>query len=551
MEEAKRCFPGWEVVRSIGSGTFGKVYEIKRVDGFGEIEHSAMKIISVPMTSTEVSAYRDDGYDDASLSTLFRKQVEGILSEYRLMSKLKGNSNIVSYEDHAIIPHETDPGWDILIRMELLTSLPNYFNTVQKDGVVEEAVVIRLGEDICKALELCEKHQIIHRDIKPQNILISANGDFKLGDFGIARTADHTTKATKTGTYGYMAPEVYKTEAYNAAADICSLGLVMYWMLNARRGPFQVLPPEIPSPSQNVEALERRMSGEALPRPLHGSDALCEVVLKACAYTPGDRFTSPEDMRKALERIEKPGSAAELPRLSAGEITSPEPVPEGEEETVGPFHKTAPEDCADEKESAEEEQTIGLFSAQTARNGKPAEPEKIRKQDPPPQSGKSGSGKRILGLAVATVALLAIVFLVISSKNDPDNGGDYSAGASAAVSGEYAADFLLDADDITWWDAEFDSGEEGRLLFGRDGHIGLEYGNVVNSFSGTFEVRDSQYLTIRAHPDYTNVEEQYTWELLYSKDGDGEIVLYQLQMEGPRSDIDLSGRITANIIEFQ
>ena len=129
MEEAKRCFPGWEVVRRIGRGTFGNVYEIKRIDGFGDVGHSAMKLISIPTSVNEIDAYRDDGYDDASLATLFRTQVESIMSEFRIMAQLRGNSNIVSYEDHAVIQHENDPGWDLLIRMELLTSLPNYFNT--------------------------------------------------------------------------------------------------------------------------------------------------------------------------------------------------------------------------------------------------------------------------------------------------------------------------------------------------------------------------------------------------------------------------------------
>ena len=63
--------PGWEIVRTIGSGSFGKVYEIKKNDAFGAVENSALKVISIPESGSEVKAYRDDGYDDASITALF------------------------------------------------------------------------------------------------------------------------------------------------------------------------------------------------------------------------------------------------------------------------------------------------------------------------------------------------------------------------------------------------------------------------------------------------------------------------------------------------
>jgi serine/threonine protein kinase len=79
------------------------------------------------------------------------------------MDRLKGHTNIVSYEDHTVIPHENKIGWDILIRMELLTPLTDYL----QNHKFSEDDVIKLGIDICKALTLCERYSIIHRDIKP------------------------------------------------------------------------------------------------------------------------------------------------------------------------------------------------------------------------------------------------------------------------------------------------------------------------------------------------------------------------------------------------
>ena len=301
MSEIRELWPGWETIRVVGKGGFGKVYEVRKMDenAVGDYR-SALKVISIPPSEDDYLSYKDDGYDDESITSIFRNQMSDIEKEFSLMAQFKGTSHIVSYEELKIIPNERSNCWDILIRMELLTSLPNYYN--QKNGL-EETEVIRLGMDICKALELCGRKGIVHRDIKPQNIFINEFGDYKLGDFGIARSMEHTTGATKTGTYAYMAPEVYQGKPYNASVDMYSLGLVLYWLLNERRLPFLPLPPAVPSVSQNDEAQRRRLSGETLPPPKYGSDALHAVILQACACDPKQRFRSIKDMEKALGNL--------------------------------------------------------------------------------------------------------------------------------------------------------------------------------------------------------------------------------------------------------
>lgn len=303
MEQQYRTrLPGWEILEPpIGTGGFSTVYEIVRVDKFGMEEHAALKVISVPENKSDIEAFRDDGLDDKSITAYFKTQVDDISREFLLLSDMKGNSHIVSYEDHQIVQHDHDPGWDILIRMELLASLTDYYRANFAGTAIDETTVIKIGVDLCRALELCERKKIIHRDIKPQNIFVNRNGDFKLGDFGIARVSDHTTRATKAGTYTYMAPEVYQNRGYNAKVDQYSLGLVLYWLLNDRRMPFA--PPDVPTAESNSIALQRRMSGEPLPAPLHGSPELKRIVLRACAFDPNERFSSPMELRLALELI--------------------------------------------------------------------------------------------------------------------------------------------------------------------------------------------------------------------------------------------------------
>lgn len=297
--EIKALFPGWETVRKIGTGSFGTVYEIQR-DLFGKKEKAALKRISIPQNESDIDDLYGNGFDDASITAHFRNYLADIVKEYSLMAEMKGHTNVVYCDDIRYIQHDDGFGWDIYIKMELLTPM---MKTLGK--VVTDEQVIKLGRDLCKALVLCRSRNIIHRDIKPQNIFISHDGDYKLGDFGIAKTVEKTSGGTKIGTYNYMAPEVYNNEPYGHGADIYSLGLVMYWLLNERRMPFNPLPPAVPTASEMEAARLHRFQGEQLPAPAHGSGELKRIVLKACAFDPKDRYQSAAEMLSDLEHIGK------------------------------------------------------------------------------------------------------------------------------------------------------------------------------------------------------------------------------------------------------
>lgn len=294
-------WPGWEVEKYIGEGAFGKVYKIVRKE-FDHTYESALKVITIPVSKGELTTYLNSGFDEKSATLFFRGMVEDIVKEFVLMSRLRGNSNIVSYEDHTVIPHPDGVGWDIYLRMELLTPLYDYMK--KHPFTVQD--VIQLGIDICQALEVCQKYKIIHRDIKPENIFVSDLGQYKLGDFGIARKLEKTSSGlSKKGTYSFMAPEVYKGKDYNASVDIYSLGIVLYRFLNNNRNPF--LPP-FPEPMHYTDpekANEKRFRGEAFPMPCNADGKLAEIVLKACAYAPKERYQSPEEMRDALQEALK------------------------------------------------------------------------------------------------------------------------------------------------------------------------------------------------------------------------------------------------------
>ncbi|MED9969154.1 MAG: serine/threonine-protein kinase [Ruminococcus sp.] len=287
---------GWRIDRLLGEGAFGKVYKISRREMNFEYS-SALKVISIPNNESEYKELRNQGMDDKSISTYFNSVAEDLMTELKIMSRLKGNTNIVSYEDHVIEQNPNTMGLKIYIRMELLTPLYDYIPS----HPLTEKDIVRLGVDMCRALEVCRKYNIIHRDIKPQNIFVSELGDFKLGDFGIARRLEKTESGlSKKGTYSYMAPEVYKAEPYNPTVDIYSLGLVLYNFLNNNRTPFLPPPNQPLKYTDRENANVRRMRGEAIPAPANASDPFTAVVLKSCAFSPADRYSNATEFKNAL-----------------------------------------------------------------------------------------------------------------------------------------------------------------------------------------------------------------------------------------------------------
>ena len=477
-------FGEWSIVREIGEGSFGKVFEIERRD-FGYTYKAALKAITIPQSQSEVKSVLADGMDEQSATSYFRGFVEEMVAEFVLMSKLKGHSNIVSYEDHRVVEHTEGIGWDILIRMELLTPLLDH---VSKNPL-SRGDVIKLGIDICKALEVCRKNNIIHRDIKPENIFYSDIGDFKLGDFGIAKTVEKTTGGlSKKGTYTYMAPEVYKGEAYGASVDIYSLGIVLYRFMNNNRTPF--LPP-YPSPIKYADresAMARRIKGEALPAPANADEALAKVILKACAYKPEERYRSAADMRRDLEALlgdveQQPdldktvgvfsgkGTAkVDAPVTAATDVKEPEPA----SETAEPVSKTAAF-FAEPLPTVSDVGTVGIFSGSKAASAEstvsepvqlptvsdapkfktesysPSPEKEVRSYtEDKPQSSTSDSDKaakkKRLKLLLAACFVLAIgigIFSVISNNHSGTCGDNLEwtfFGGTLTISGEGAMD---------------------------------------------------------------------------------------------------------------
>ena len=358
-------WPEWELIEKIGEGSFGKVYKAKRTER-GRSFYSAIKIISIPASKGELDSVRAEMNNEQSTREYFRNLVEDCIQEIYTMEHFCGNSHVVSFEDFKVVEYLDEIGWDISIRMEYLTSFMDYCTGKE----LTEKEVIKLGCDLAMALIYCRKLNIIHRDVKPENIFVSRFGDFKLGDFGIAREQAHTmSNMSKKGTYSYMAPEIYKGEKYDSSIDIYSLGIVLYKLMNQNRLPFLSLDKQLITYRDKENALARRMAGEKMPAPVNASAAFSHIILKACAYEPGKRYRKPEDMLRDLEKLRlAPVNAEKEWEKSQWELTNSAEL-ERDQRRYAPQE---PEDRMERTHVAEDPQIEKAVREEEAQLRKPA-----------------------------------------------------------------------------------------------------------------------------------------------------------------------------------
>lgn len=269
----------WQIDCCIGKGSIGSVYEAHH-RGHGPLYKSAIKVISSDLVYSMIT--EEDPKDHTVLNGSYK-----IDQELTHMVELRGTGYIVDYEDHEQVTY-SDGSWGIIIRMELLEPLPNILHT----KVMSSDEAIKIGIDICKALEFCSKSNIIHCDVKPSNIYVTKWGGYKLGDFSASVRSGNNQAHDRIGTLKYMAPEVYQGKPFSPSIDTYSLGLVLYELLRGN-----------PGRAYEQKAFLSRLSGEPL-HPIPGIDKKLEsIIFKACAFDPNDRYSTPTEMLNDLLRL--------------------------------------------------------------------------------------------------------------------------------------------------------------------------------------------------------------------------------------------------------
>lgn len=411
------AWPEWKIVEKIGEGSFGQVYKAQRTER-GKSFYSAIKIINIPGSKSEWNSVRSETGNDQAAREYFQNLVEECIQEIGTMEYFRGNSYIVSVEDFKVMEYLDAIGWEISIRMEYLTSFLDYCAEKQ----LQEKEVIQMGLDLSKALGYCRKLHIIHRDVKPENIFVSRFGDFKLGDFGIARELERTMSGfSKKGTYSYMAPEMYKGEKYDSRVDIYSLGIVLYKLMNHNRLPFMNLEKQFITYRDKENALNKRMSGEQMAPPAEAGKLFGQIILKACAFDPDERYQTPEEFYRALDDL-KNGRICNRQSVDTVNVVTAEGRQEKEPARVvaqkmdvqkNTVQKTAVKET---DRDAELQSSIQSARATAARRRRRKREQRFRR-----------------GLVVTAVLLAVLILAGVYIKFNRDSTGDNSGNSEVSV----------------------------------------------------------------------------------------------------------------------
>lgn len=184
---------------------------------------------------------------------------------------------------------------------------------VHNDGPMPPRRALEVISDACQALNFSHQHGIVHRDVKPANIMISKSGAVKVMDFGIARAlADSGNSVTRTaaviGTAQYLSPEQARGESVDPRSDVYSLGCVLYEMITG-------VPPFV-GDSPVAVAYQHVREDPVPPSQRHAgiSPELDAVVLKALAKNPDNRYQTAAEMRADLVRVHS-GEKPEAPKV--------------------------------------------------------------------------------------------------------------------------------------------------------------------------------------------------------------------------------------------
>lgn len=304
-ELLRSVWPDWEIIEPIGITDEGTVYKAKRQDIVG-LREAVIRVTAIPEELDDIDDLKLSGLSDDAVRLHLEKLVRDSVQSIQVMEAVKDNAHIQRLDDYKVIRNDQTGQWFMIVRMELLTPLRKRLQLAP----FTEKDVIRLGLDMCSALDKCHRSSIAHMSIEPGNVFVDKDGGFKLGGFDRAR--DLTKSPLEYGVLlqpSYTAPEVYNEakasldiDAY-VRMDIYSLGLVMYYLANNRKAPFIPQEKQIVSPADREAAFARRISGEPLPGLAQVSRETEAVILKACAFRMEERYASAAEMGKALLQL--------------------------------------------------------------------------------------------------------------------------------------------------------------------------------------------------------------------------------------------------------
>jgi predicted ATPase/tRNA A-37 threonylcarbamoyl transferase component Bud32 len=287
----------YEIIESLGTGGMGKVYRA--------YDNKIKEEIALKLLKPEIATNK--------------KTIERFSNEIRLSRRITHKNvcrmhDLNEHRETQYITMEYVPGED-------LKSL------IRRVGHLPPGKAISIGKQICEGLTEAHAFGVIHRDLKPQNIMIDKSGNAKIMDFGIARSLRAegiTGEGTIIGTPEYMSPEQVEGKETDQHSDIYSLGVVLYEMLTGK----------VPFEGENTFSIALKHKDETPPHPREFnpelSPELSAVILKCMAKEKEKRYQSPQELLKDLDALEKGTEvrAAEIKPRTPAFLDEEKPVKE-------------------------------------------------------------------------------------------------------------------------------------------------------------------------------------------------------------------------------
>ena len=261
----------YEILEVIGTGGMAVVYKARC--------HRLNRLVAIKIL-------KDDYLEDEEFRRRFHSESQAVA--------MLSHPNIVSIYDVS-----TSITADYIV-MELIDgiTLKQY---MEKKGVLNWKETLHFAIQIAKALEHAHSKGIVHRDIKPHNVMVLKNGSVKVTDFGIARMMSKGNTLTKEalGSVHYISPEQAKGGRVDNRSDIYSLGVVMYEMMSGR--------PPYDGESPVAVAIQHINGGAAMPSTLNPNipGGLEQIIMRAMAHEPSERYTSATQMLADMDEFRK------------------------------------------------------------------------------------------------------------------------------------------------------------------------------------------------------------------------------------------------------
>ncbi|MBQ1264898.1 MAG: protein kinase, partial [Oscillospiraceae bacterium] len=299
MSELKMVSPllsNMEVVRCVSNHGGASVYIVRSTKSQ---TNYILKHISVPESQRQIDALRYSGAanTDEEAQKYYEQVVEDYKTELETLESLSGHANIACYRSYQIEPKEDAVGFDLYLLAEDRQTLKDHLEQTP----MTHLAAVNLAIDLCDALIDLRAAGLVHRDVKPSNIYLNVQNHFVIGDLGLAKLEELKYCSMPESMISiYSAPELFDlVGTIDPTADIYSVGLILYRIFNGNHAPFE------DEKTSARAADKQRITGQTLPAPMYADYEMTEILLKACAFSPADRFATPEEFKQALVEYTK------------------------------------------------------------------------------------------------------------------------------------------------------------------------------------------------------------------------------------------------------